>query len=191
MFPWVITTTRFRFMMKLQKVQVVWRFYPGAADLSPCARPVSFLKVVRCVSCTETHRLGSDIVSFSFHSVTFPLKLELSWPVCEFVSCSARCRINHGRTTSSDVFFCFFSLNFVWIFFFLTVLTVNPGFFLSLMLRPKEKCALNVNLSLRVWVCVHARTGLYIWGCDCVFLCFNVCCFYCHFFIYIFFLSLS
>lgn len=51
------------------------------------------------------------------------------------------------------------------------------------MLRPKEKCALNVNLSLRVWVCVHARTGLYIWGCDCVFLCFNVCCFYCLFFI--------
>lgn len=59
------------------------------------------------------------------------------------------------------------------------------------MLRPKEKCALNVNLSLRVWVCVHARTGLYIWGCDCVFLCFNVCCFYCLFFLYyIFFFCL-
>lgn len=192
MFPWVITTTRFRFMMKLQKVQVVWRLYPGAADLSPCVRPVYFLKVVRCVSCTETHRLGSDFVSFSFHSVTFRLKLEISWPVCEFVSCSARCGIIHGRYDFGWVFFSFFSSILFKFFFFLTVLTVNPGFFLSLMLRPKEKCALNVNLSLRVWVCVHARTGLYIWGCDCVFLCFNVCCFYCLFFyiLYIFFFCL-
>lgn len=55
------------------------------------------------------------------------------------------------------------------------------------MLRPKEKCALNVNLSLRVWVCVHARTGLYIYGCDCVFLCFNVCCLNCNFFFFFYF----
>lgn len=140
MFPWVITTTRFRFMMKLQKVQVVWRLYPGAADLSPCARPVSFLKVVRCVSCTETHRLGSDIVSFSFHSVTFPLKLELSWPVCEFVSCSARCRIIHGRTTSSDVFFVVFFLNFVWIFlFFFNSVDCKSRFFFKSHASPKRK----------------------------------------------------
>lgn len=138
MFPWVITTTRFRFMMKLQKVQVVWRFYPGAADLSPCAMPVSFLKVVRCVSCTETHRLGSDIVSFSFHSVTFPLKLELSWPVCEFVSCSARCRINHGRTTSSDVFFVFFP-SILFEFFFFNSVDCKSRFFFKSHASPKRK----------------------------------------------------
>lgn len=65
---------------------------------------------------------------------------------------------------------------------FLTVFDCKSRWIFSLMLRPKEKCALNVNLSLRVWACVHARTGLCIYEGVTVFLCFNVCCFYCIFF---------
>lgn len=70
---------------------------------------------------------------------------------------------------SSKVLFFFF--------FFKMVLTVIHLDF-SLMLIPK-KCALKVNLSLCVSLCACMHRTVYIRGCECVFLCFNVCCFYC------------